>query len=105
MPTAPHNMNNSRNPTLPRYGSGAYAGCLMHTTDLGGYPLFYMDNEGSTLCPDCAERSDSDPDEMDQFRPRHVDANWEDSEMYCDDCGASIPSAYEDEEDPKEGAS
>ncbi len=54
----------------------------------GGYPIFYMDAENSALCPTCANKPGY---------PAPVTAwgiNWEDSELYCDDCSQRIESAY-----------
>jgi hypothetical protein len=59
----------------------------------GGYPMYYVTADGMTVCPDCANR------EVDQSqRPIAGDANWEDPELYCDDCGKRIESAYAEEE-------
>ena len=60
----------------------------------GGYPMFYVDKECSTLCPDCANKSYHDPDEHEQFRPIDYGINHEDPDMYCAQCGERIESAY-----------
>lgn len=53
----------------------------------GGYPMYYVDLDCSVLCPACANGDDAPP-------IISYDVNWEDGEMYCDDCGERIPSAY-----------
>jgi hypothetical protein len=75
---------------LPRDSKGK----LLAWSDVGLYPIFYMDTEGSILCPKCARLSDEDEDEVPQFKPIAADVNWEDRHMYCDDCSERIESAY-----------
>lgn len=70
----------------------------------GGYPLFYMvgdDDSFGKLCPECAQKIADAPGDYspDQFRYRAVAPNWEDSELYCDQCGERIPCAYGDPDD------
>lgn len=58
----------------------------------GGYPVWYITKDSLTICPDCANKVDtSDP-------PIACDVNWEDSELFCDDCGKRIESAYAEDE-------
>lgn len=74
----------------------------------GGYPLFYIFSDGGVICPDCVN---AEIDEIDAAirdkrgnRPHRsgyggwaidaVDANWEDPDMVCDNCGKRIESAY-----------
>jgi len=59
----------------------------------GGYPLFYLDKENNVLCPACASRPVDQSQEV-----TAGDVNWEDSSLYCDDCGARIESAYTEED-------
>lgn len=84
--------------TFERYGSGAgpeLEGKLVKYTSLGCYPVFYLDSEGSVLCADCANMADaSDLPADDECRPVTQGANWEDPDLYCDDCHARIESAY-----------
>lgn len=54
----------------------------------GGYPMFYLTEDGLTVCPKDA----NDPDTSDP--PAEGGVNWEDPELFCDDCGERIPSAY-----------
>lgn len=57
----------------------------------GGYPLYYIDNDGWILCPQCARKNDEYSAEL-----AGADVNWEDDSLYCDHCGESIQSAYGD---------
>lgn len=57
----------------------------------GGYPIFYVDDQNNILCPDCANK------EGYNSIPTHYDVNWEDPDLYCDDCGNRIESAYAEE--------
>lgn len=63
----------------------------------GGYPLFYVNKKNNILCPKCANENDE------IFAPI-VDAgvNYEDAQLYCDQCSERIESAYA--EDEAEGA-
>jgi hypothetical protein len=58
----------------------------------GGYPLYYLSDDGQTFCPDCANQKDAEPEIS------GVDINWEDPELYCDGCSQRIESAYAEEE-------
>jgi len=58
----------------------------------GGYPLYYLDNENSVLCPECANA------EGYSTEPIACGVNWEDDSLYCDDCSKRIESAYGEEE-------
>ena len=62
----------------------------------GGYPIFYLDREDSTLCAECATKS-TDEDEMPQFKPVAFDINYEDAGMYCEQCNKMIDCAYPQE--------
>jgi hypothetical protein len=71
----------------------------------GGYPLYYLTEDGGVLCPEDARMAERDKlAEYDDgtFDPQwHIiaaDANWEDPEMYCDHCGNRIPSAYAEDD-------
>lgn len=60
----------------------------------GGYPLFYLDGENSTLCPKCATASLSD--DIPSFRAVDVGIHYEGPAISCDQCNAEIESAYGD---------
>jgi hypothetical protein len=66
----------------------------------GGYPLYYLTSDGGVLCPACVTK-----ERQQIFRSTHehahdgwaveaVDVNYEDSELYCDNCNKRIESAY-----------
>ena len=59
----------------------------------GGYPIFYLDSQGSTLCPKCARKMDADHD-FAHWRAVAADIHWEGEPLACGECGASIESAY-----------
>lgn len=60
----------------------------------GGYPMFYVDKECAVLCPKCANKADEYSVPVVDY-----DVNWEDVDLYCDDCSSRIPSAYGDDKD------
>lgn len=76
--------------TLPRDDDGALSAFAWP----GGYPIFYFDSGDSIMCVACARRSEADAHESDIFKPVGFDINWEDSDLYCDECGERIESAY-----------
>lgn len=67
-------------------------------TDVGCYPIFYIDEEDDVRCAECADVTIHDDDE-----PQIVAAkvNWEDPALHCV-CGERIESAYEDEDEDDE---
>lgn len=70
----------------------------------GGYPIFYLANDGEALCPDCVNDS-KNPIHADLpndgWRIVARDVNWEDPELFCAHCNRRIESAYA--EDKAEG--
>ena len=54
----------------------------------GGYQMFYLDEGNCVLCPDCANK-DGYADEVVAY-----DINWEDDNLYCDDCSKQIEASY-----------
>lgn len=81
----------------------------------GGYPIAYYDGEGNTLCPKCAQETERRYREdmlgevcawalgeelstswlvFDRERPQHGDAHYEGPPLVCEECNASIESAY-----------
>lgn len=72
------------------------------TTDLGGYPLYFLDNEGNAISFDAAHKSFAiyarEIEQKERGRITHCDINYEDSALFCADSGEQIPSAYGDEE-------
>lgn len=67
-----------------------FQGQLRKYTDLGGYPLFYLTKRDCVLCPLCANEE--------KAVIVAADANWEDPELYCDECSERIESAYAEDE-------
>ena len=68
-------------------------GELPHNTFPGLYPLFYVDDQNNCLCPACANKHEEYSGEIVAY-----DVNWEDDNMYCDDCSKRIESAYGEKE-------
>ena len=60
----------------------------------GGYPIFYLDRDNSTLCPDCANADESGAEAWDTY--------LEGPTIHCDECNAEIESAYGDPDNPEE---
>ena len=69
----------------------------------GGYPLYYLDGDGSVLCADCARKSDEDVGEVPQFKPQAAGGNWEEGGLHCDQCGKAIEAAFRGHQDPGAG--
>ncbi len=69
----------------------------------GGYPLYFVTSDGAALSFDAARANrryilQSIAHRNDRaWRVIGVDVNWEDENLYCDDTGARIPSAYGDD--------
>jgi hypothetical protein len=59
-------------------------------TSVGCYPIFYVDGS-SCLCAACADENEAN-------ETFFVDINWEDHELFCDECGERIESAYAEDE-------
>jgi len=55
----------------------------------GGYPLYYLDREDNILCPTCASQ---------ETNPVEGQVYYEGSTLQCDECFATIESAYGDPE-------
>lgn len=66
----------------------------------GGYPLFFICDDGGALCFTCAKKerrniiSSIAWNVRDGWKVAAVDVNWEDTELYCDHCSKPIESAY-----------
>lgn len=54
----------------------------------GCYPLVYLEDDNSIVCPACANAGKAT--DIISVYP-----NFEDTEMYCDYCGERIEAAYE----------
>lgn len=77
--------------SLPKMTNGR----LYKYSLVGGYPLFYTDDNDNILCRDCAEEALQAEDPKD--RPILCAVNWEDPTLFCD-CGERIESAYAEED-------
>jgi len=73
----------------------------------GGYPCYFVTNDGASLSWRSAYYNRRNILESiarklnDGWRIVGVDVNWENPALYCDDTGERIPSAYaEDEAEP-----
>jgi len=68
----------------------------------GGYSLFYFTKDGGVLCPKCVNKNLellSDEDDP-QWYVIGCEMNEENDDMYCENCGEQIESAYgEDDSD------
>jgi hypothetical protein len=64
-------------------------GKLRSFTSIGGYPVFYVTKQNNCLCSECADNNDMEYDPI-----VAVDVNWEDPDLYCDECSQRIESAY-----------
>ena len=64
----------------------------------GGYPIFYLCEDGGVLCPDCvnAERDLVFDDGEPVWNVIANDINYENDSLYCDHCCEQIESAYGD---------
>lgn len=69
----------------------------------GGYPIFYVCQDGGTLCPACANGGNGSiayigksPDGIDDAQWRIVgqEVNYEDDSLFCDHCKAKVDAAY-----------
>lgn len=56
----------------------------------GGYQMYYTDNYGAVLCPDCA----NDYDNYGGGTVVAYDINYEDATLVCDACNKWIDPSY-----------
>jgi len=59
-------------------------------SSVGSYPIFYVTTRDAVLCPCCAGEAEQDEDTT----LARQDANWENPDLYCDECSERIESAY-----------
>lgn len=71
----------------------------------GGYPLFFVTSDGGALSFESAQKNAkliesaiADNDSTGGWQVVACQVNWEDAELYCDDTGKRIPSAYAEPE-------
>ena len=66
----------------------------------GGYPLYLVCSDGTALCIDCGKKEyrrivySIRHNVQDEWKVERPDANWEDTELYCNHCNRQIESAY-----------
>lgn len=66
----------------------------------GGYPLFFICDDGAELCCTCARKEVVNifgsiaRKQSDGWRVIGQDINWEDPELFCANCNERIESAY-----------
>jgi hypothetical protein len=91
---------------FPRITSAAQFKAVLRSgpyTDLGGYPLALICDDGAALCFDCAKRNLRNilptyrDNSRDGWRVVCCEVNYDDAELTCEQCNAAIPSAYGDD--------
>lgn len=83
-----------------------FKACLRagNTTDLGGYPLYFITSDGAALSFESAQKEFRQIAESiatkarDGWRIVACEINYEDSDLFCWHSGKRIPSAYGDDE-------
>lgn len=77
----------------------------------GGYPLYFFTSDSAALSFKAAQANAelireaiADNDTRCGWHVCGMDVNWEDAQLYCDDTGERIESAYA-EDDAEDGAS
>ena len=60
--------------------------------------MFYICQDGGILCPDCANANAALSGDRDdpQWNVVGYDINYEDEDLFCDNCNEPIPAAYAD---------
>jgi phage terminase large subunit GpA-like protein len=71
----------------------------------GGYPIYYLASDNAMLCPKCANEYKPERDNESQLKPVAYGINWEDAQLFCENCNARIESAYADGGDTQEVSS
>ena len=73
-------------------------GKLWSHTSLGSYPIVYLTQDNSVLCPACANGENgseaSETSDDPQWRLVGCDVHWEGEPLICDHCNGEIESAY-----------
>jgi acetyl-CoA carboxylase alpha subunit len=66
----------------------------------GGYPLFFICDDGGALCCDCVKTERRNilesvaHNHKDGWKVAALDINYEDTGLHCDHCSKQIESAY-----------
>jgi hypothetical protein len=84
-----------------KYNIPADATTVSEFTTPGMYPMFYVTKGLDVICPTCVNK------DIAQYKDLNNDSyvagisvNWEDTNLYCDECGERIESAYAEGERP-----
>ena len=74
-------------------------------TSHGNYAMYFFTNSWECICFKCAEKEKENivlaiqnQDNSSKLQVIGADINWEDSTLYCNECGERIESAYGEEE-------
>lgn len=79
------------NPDIPRENDGTVPKWAWP----GGYPLFYVCEDGGDICSDCVNHDEGFREiDAPDWNVNGYAINYEDPELYCDGCGRRIESAY-----------
>ncbi len=61
----------------------------------GGYPIYYLADDGEALCPDCANLPEAhEGGDGDGWRLEGQGVHWEGEPLSCAHCNREIESAY-----------
>lgn len=63
----------------------------------GGYPKYALTDDGGALCRKCCEAEQEQIQfsyPKDGWHVVSIEINWEDNDLYCDNCYGRIESAY-----------
>lgn len=77
----------------------------------GGYPMYFLTSDGAALSFEAVRANLHSVLDAIQTRSGNgwrvvaCDVNWEDTDLYCAETNAKIPSAYGDDETETEGES
>lgn len=92
---------NTFNPSK-RYRVSFDCGKVRSSAWPGGYPVFYIADDGEALCPSCVhdnfDQCDDDDFPTSGWFVVGEDINWEDASLYCVHCNKRIESAYAEDE-------
>lgn len=82
------------NTESPVFVKAGIAGTLRKYTELGTYPIYYIDCSNNCLCSDCANTADKARNEWPEDAPIAADVNYDNTNLSCDECSDLIGTAY-----------
>ena len=94
---------NPDNPNILHMSDGA----VVAFSWVGSYPIYYYTKTGRVLSPafvDCHLMSCRDESYPELYVVGH-EVNWENPELYCDETGERIESAYAEDDEDADGNS